>query len=61
MEINNQNQIKKGEYPRLPWSTPALQVLSVDHIRQQEEELLYYALANDDSFRLLTGSLQQGG
>ena len=58
MEINNQNQITKGDQPRLPWSTPALQVLSVDQIKQQEEELLYYALANDDSFRLLTGSIQ---
>ena len=58
MEINNQNQIKKGDHPRLPWNTPALQVLSVDHIKQQEDELLYHMLLNDESFKLLTGSLQ---
>lgn len=57
MEMNYQNQIMKGAQPRLPWGTPALQVLSVEHIKQQEDELLYYALINDDSFKLLTSSL----
>ena len=56
MEINNQELIGSCSLQKLLWTAPMLQVLSVDHIKQQEEELLQL-LVNEDSFRLLTGSL----
>lgn len=57
MEINNQELKEKGSVQKLFWTAPMLQVLSVDHIKQQEDELLQL-LTNEDSFRLMTGSLQ---
>ena len=39
-----------------PWSTPALTELKVDLIRQQEEEMLYYALNSEEFFRLVNGT-----
>jgi hypothetical protein len=56
MEKKNQELIEKGGVQKLRWTAPMLQVLSVVHIKQQEEELLQL-LVNEDSFRLLTGSL----
>ena len=39
-----------------PWSTPALTELKADLIRQQEEEMLYYALNSEEFFRLVSGT-----
>jgi|688.fasta_scaffold212815_2 hypothetical protein len=39
-----------------PWSTPALTELKADLIRQQEEEMLYYALNSEEFFRLVNGT-----
>lgn len=60
MEIKNRDRMEKGSVKKLPWTAPELQVLSVDYIKQQEDELLQL-LTNEDSFRLLTGSIPPGG
>ena len=39
-----------------PWSTPVLTELKADLIRQQEEEMLYYALNSEEFFRLVNGT-----
>lgn len=42
--------------PKESWSTPTIELLSVDLIRQQEEEILYHLLNSEEAFRLVTGT-----
>jgi hypothetical protein len=42
--------------PKESWSTPTIESLSVDLIRQQEEEILYHLLNSEEAFRLVTGT-----
>lgn len=60
MQKKDQRPVGKGMVEKLPWIAPGIQVLPVDHIKQQEEEILYQLSINEDSFRLLTGSIQGG-
>jgi len=53
LSINHSEELVSSKQP---WSTPALTELKADLIRQQEEELLYYALNSEEFFRLVSGT-----
>ncbi|MBM3923009.1 MAG: tail fiber domain-containing protein [Sphingomonadales bacterium] len=53
LSINHSEEFVSSKQP---WSTPALTELKADLIRQQEEELLYYALNSEEFFRLVSGT-----
>jgi len=42
---------------KLPWSTPKIEEINPDLIKQQEEEALYQLLTSEEGFRLFTGSV----
>ena len=52
----NQNTASQNPTEKLKWETPTIQEFSPILIQQQEEEELMRLLADENAFKLLTGS-----
>ena len=54
--MNTNNVHTPASETKQPWVTPKIEELKPDVIKQQDEEILYYLLNNEDAFRLVTGT-----
>ena len=54
--MNTNNLHTPSSETKQPWVTPKIEELKPDAIKQQDEEILYYLLNNEDAFRLVTGT-----
>jgi hypothetical protein len=54
--MNTNNLHTPASETKQPWVTPKIEELKPDVIKQQDEEILYYLLNNEDAFRLVTGT-----
>lgn len=52
----NMNHPHHTPTTKQPWSTPQLEEIKPDVIKQQDEEILYHLLNSEEGFRLLSGS-----